>query len=233
MNKNNYFALRKIDWNTYDKYSLPAYLVNLSIDKNACILDFGCGFGQMVLALGRAGFLRVEGADINSEAISHLRSQQVTVYDLTTETSFYDAHEGRYDYVIMSHVLEHIPKDDIIKQLGLIRKLIKTGGALILMVPNAQSNTGCYWAYEDFTHHLLFTSGSLYYVLRGSGFSAVEFLDVDCIAGTTSALRRAARRFFLLLYQKKVSFWNRVTGSSFHEPSPKIFSYEIKCLARK
>ena len=118
MNKNNYFALRKIDWNTYDKYSLPAYLVNLSIDKNACILDFGCGFGQMVLALGRAGFLRVEGADINSEAISHLRSQQVTVYDLTTETSFYDAHEGRYDYVIMSHVLEHIPKDDIIKQLG-------------------------------------------------------------------------------------------------------------------
>lgn len=43
------------------------------------------------------------------------------------------------------------------------------------MMPNAQSNTDCYWAYEDFTHYTLFIAGSLLYVLREAGFTNIEF----------------------------------------------------------
>jgi hypothetical protein len=154
------------------------------------------------------------------------------VHDLTSETDFYDKNAGSYDFVIMSHVLEHFPRNEVINQLRLVRKVIKVGGVLIVMVPNAQSNTGCYWAYEDFTHHLLFTSGSLYYVLKASGFSSVEFIDTDCTAGITSLFKRAARRILLRLYRWNLGFWNKVTGSAYHAPSPQIFSYEIKALAR-
>jgi len=34
-------------------------------------------------------------------------------------------------------------------------------------------------------------------------------------------------------YKFKIDFWNKVTASYFHEPSPKIFSYEIKVMAKK
>ncbi|MGC9101323.1 MAG: hypothetical protein ACP5HC_08750 [Caldisericum sp.] len=41
------------------------------------------------------------------------------------------------------------------------------------MVRNVQSNTGAYWAYEDFSHFTLFTSGSIYYVLKMAGFDEI------------------------------------------------------------
>lgn len=101
---------------------------------------------------------------------------------------------------------------------------------MLISVPNAQSNTGCYWAYEDWTHTTLFTSGSIYYVLKSAGFNNVEFIDRDCTLGQNS-LKRFLKKYFLKLYILNKSFWNKVTSSSYHEPSPKIFSYEIKVKA--
>ena len=232
MDSDDYFALRNIGSRSYEGFALPGYLSGVLANPDARILDFGCGFGQMLSALKQIGFSNIEGADINTAAISHLRERQLTAHDLSIETDFYDTHAESYDFVIMSHVLEHFPKGEVINQLRMVRKVIKAGGALIVMVPNAQSNTGCYWAYEDFTHTLLFTSGSLYYVLKSSGFSSVEFIDIDCTAGTASSLKRAARRLLLRLYRWNLGFWNKVTGSAYHASSPQIFSYEIKALAR-
>ncbi|HEX5000807.1 MAG TPA: class I SAM-dependent methyltransferase [Terriglobia bacterium] len=232
MTSDNYFLLRRINADHYTAARAPAYLMNALRDRNAAILDFGCGFGQLIADLQARGYTRVEGADVSPEAISHLRDRRVTVHDLTEETDFYESRGGAYDYVIMSHVLEHFPKDAIINQLKRIRQLLKPGGALLVMAPNAQAHTGAYWAYEDFTHHTLFTTGSLYFVLMAAGFRSVEFLDPDCTADVRSPLKRAARKVLLRIYRFNVAFWNRVTGSAFHAPSPQIFSYEIKALAR-
>jgi hypothetical protein len=109
--------------------------------------------------------------------------------------------------------------------------VLKIGGQLIVMVPNAQSNTGCYWAYEDFTHSTLFTAGSLYYVLCAAGFSQVEFIDIDCTAGM-KPFKKLMKKCLLGLYIFHFGFWNKVTASAFHSPSPQIFSYEIKAIAR-
>ncbi|MBL0306338.1 MAG: hypothetical protein IPQ25_09965 [Chitinophagaceae bacterium] len=80
----------------------------------------------------------------------------------------------------MSHVLEHIEKEKIIDTLIHIRKnLLKKGGVFLLMVPNAQSYTGAYWRYEDFTHNIMFTAGSCIYVLKAAGFENIEFIDPD------------------------------------------------------
>jgi hypothetical protein len=86
--------------------------------------------------------------------------------------------------------------------------------------------------YEDFTHTTLFTAGSLKYVLIGSGFTSVEFLDPKCIAGL-SWWKRNKKLFFTRLYEINLNFWNRVTSSSFHVPSPRIYSFELKAKARK
>ena len=105
------------------------------------------------------------------------------------------------------------------------------GASLLIMVPNAQSNTGCYWAYEDFTHTTLFTAGSLYFVLKAAGFDTVQFLDPDGLVGSRPGFKQP-RAFFLFIYKMNIRFWNLVTASSFHQPSPQIFSYELKALAK-
>lgn len=227
-----YFQLRNIDLHTYDGYKLPVYLAEILSNPNQRILDFGCGFGQLITALTISGFNNIEGADINQVAIESLRARQITVHNLSIETNFYNEYAEKFDFVIMSHVLEHIPKDQVISLLISIRKLLKPNGGLITMVPNAQSNTGCYWAYEDFTHHLLFTGGSLSYVLQAAGFSEIQFLDVDCLIGSTG-VKKLLRQLLLWIYKFNYNFWNKVTASSFHRPSPQIFSYELKALARK
>jgi len=130
----------------------------------------------------------------------------------------------------MSHVLEHIPKDQTISTLSAIRSMLSDVGHFIVMVPNAQSATGVYWRYEDFTHHLLFTAGSLRYALLSAGFEKIEFPDQKCLKGL-STFGKIKRHLMLQLYEWKVNFWNRATASSFHKPSPRIFSFEVKAKA--
>ena len=138
----------------------------------------------------------------------------------------------RYDYVLMSHVLEHLPKEYIVPMLQKIREeILAVEEALCIMVPNAQSNTDCYWAYEDFTHYTLFTAGSLFYVLREDGFTAIEFLDHDGL-GNSTGWKKFVKRLLLKAYIKNKLFWNKVTGSAYHQPSPMIFTWELKCLAK-
>jgi len=221
---NNYFASRGVSPDYYENNRLPAYYEQiLPANKHASILDFGCGFGQIMRALQSRGYTNVKGYDIEPAAVNHCRSSGLDV-------SVSQPKNDRFDLIILSHVLEHIDKKQIISQLRTIKSMLNNGGALFLCVPNAQSNTGCYWAYEDFTHNTLFTAGSLLYVLQQAEFEPIEFIDVDCVSGV-SLLKKLAKKILLYMYISNFRFWNKVTNSSFHSPSPQIFSYEIKALA--
>ena len=109
---------------------------------------------------------------------------------------------------------------------------LKENGRLFIAVPNAQSNTGCYWRYEDFTHHTLFTAGSLLFVLRQAGYSKMQIYDKDCLLGL-DGWKKIIRKILLSLYRSNNKFWNKVTASSYHSPSPVVNSYEIKMIAEK
>lgn len=232
MDYGSYFEYRRVDPTDYRNFKLPVYLKNvLGRNLNIRVLDFGGGFGQMSNAMRGAGYKNVELLDISPPALAHSRSIGLTCYD-GNEPGFYEAHQETYDFVILSHVVEHFPKDDAIAILTKIRGVLKPGGGIIVMVPNAQSHTGAYWAYEDFTHYTMFTSGSLYYVLRAAGFREVVFLDPDCLEDSIG-YKRFFRKILIKLYRANYLFWNKVTGSSTHIASPLIFSYEVKALGRR
>lgn len=228
-----YFRHRNVAGSSYADYRLPPYLAPLvPADRRTAILDIGCGFGQMLGALRAAGYSALAGVDLSAEAVAFCREQGLAVEQCADLCEFCRRSNRRYDFIIMSHVLEHLAKEQIIETLQAVRsELLAPGGSLLVMVPNAQSNTGCYWRYEDFTHTTLFTAGSLHYVLKAAGFASVEFVDPDGTAGNPWPVK-LVRRFLLAVYRLKLRFWNRVTRSAFHRPSPQIFTYEVKALAR-
>lgn len=229
----HYFINRQVYPEFYKDFSLPSYFLNnLPCDPTTRILDIGCGLGQTMSALGKLGY-QVDGVDIDEEAISFCRANGLNVTKINDIIEYATSSNNvEYDFIIMSHVLEHIEKPKIIATMTAIKQnLLSSRGQLLIMVPNAQANTGCYWAYEDFTHTTLFTAGSLYYVLKAAGFETIVFLDPYCLENLSS-LKKLIKKIFLKIYILKINFWNRATSSYFHKPSPQIFSYEIKVLTK-
>ncbi|WP_395001658.1 class I SAM-dependent methyltransferase [uncultured Helicobacter sp.] len=238
-----YFEARNVASEFYADYKLPAYFEEVveGLDFGARVLDFGCGFGQTLYALKNKHFvwksskwgggqeINVFGIDINPKAIAHCQSQGIESKVVENILEFFPAQ--KFDLIITTHCLEHLPKDSIIPILAHFREhCLAQGGKLFIAVPNAQSHTGCYWAYEDFTHTTLFTAGSLIYALKMAGFSDVIIIDKDALAGS-SRLKKLVRKVFLKLYKLQYRFWNKITASATHSPSPDVFSYEIKALA--
>jgi len=226
-----YFNLRNV---VEGPYVLPGYLdAALPECRNLRILDIGCGLGSFLQELVVRGYTDVTGVDISDESINACLCKGLNVKKINSLEDYCRTSDLDFDFILMSHVLEHIEKSQIVETLIFIREnLLSPEGSIFLMVPNAQSNTGCYWAYEDFTHQTLFTAGSLSFVLSMAGFASVTFVDPDGLAETPSYLRWL-KLFLLKIYKTNIWFWNRVTNSSYHEPSPQIHTYELKVLAKE
>jgi len=228
-----YFSFRNVDAACYDRYVIPAYLRGaLPPERDAAILDIGCGLGQFLKALRREGYSGARGVDLSAEAVSHCQGEGLSVSRVDDLCAFCREAGERFDFIVMSHVIEHLEKSQIVETLAAIRQhLLKEGGALMVMTPNAQSLTGCYWAYEDFTHTTIFTAGSLYFVLKSAGFREVVFVDPLGTVGS-SAPGRALKHLLIAAHRWRLAFWHFVTDSSFHKGSPQIFTFELKALAR-
>lgn len=229
--KYKYFEFRKISPEMYKNMKVPLWIKNEIKNREWKILDFGCGFGGLIKALIKEGYRNVYGVDIEKTALNYCLNLGLAVKEIKEEFDE-NPFDFKFDVVIINHVIEHIEKNKIIDFLAKIKEiLLAPGGILLVAVPNAMSNTNCYWAYEDFTHTTLFTAGSLYYVLRSAGFENVEFLDIDCTLDC-SVYKKLVKKFLLKLYKVNKLFWNKVTGSSYHIGDfPLIFSHEIKCKA--
>lgn len=234
----DYFSARKVNPQSYAHPCYPGWIKQqLKGDTRLRILDIGCGLGQTMSVLRHDGFCNIQGLDACRESLSFCQSAGLTVQfcDLNAglpEKS--DTFSPPFDIVLLNHVLEHLEKGKIVDILRQIRQLLRPDtGRLLLSVPNAQANTAAYWAYEDFTHTTLFTSGSLYYVGTLAGFSSIEFVDIDCTAGMGrwyDPILWILRKSFLPLYRANRFFWNVVTSSPYHAASPPIYSYEIKAV---
>ena len=229
----SYFNARGLSSDSYAQYRLPPYLENLlpPVDEQPFILDIGCGYGQFLRELRTRGYDKIRGIDVEDEAVAHGNSIGLEIVKIRSVQEYAKESMGVYDLIVMSHILEHIEKKNIIPTLESVRSMLSAKGWLVLMVPNAQSNTGCYWAYEDFTHHTIFTSGSITYVLKMAGFREIQFIDIACTAGLNWP-KKTFRLLFLMLYRLQRQFWNKVTCSAYHAPSPIVLSYEIKARAR-
>ncbi len=227
----DYFSKRAVSICDAVSSGIPSYLRPVLPSRQARILDIGCGTGRLLSALKLEGFEHLHGVDISDQAVEICRSKGLAVEPIGSIQEIRPKDVGdRFDLVVLSHVLEHIPKEGAIPSLRHIRQeVMSKDGSLIVIVPNAQSRTGSYWAYEDFTHYTLYTSGSLRYVLLSAGFMSIDFLDPKCIADTRPILR-PLKTFLLFLYETRMRFWNKVTSSSFHASSPCIYSFEIKAL---
>lgn len=145
-------------------------------DKEAAILEIGPGLGAMIGHLHtRCLYRNIKAVDVSPEVVQACNKVLPGSTELTMNTAaFLQDRPGEFDLILMLHVLEHVPKDEVMPLLKVIRRALRANGKLVAEVPNiAHPVTGAYNRYHDFTHTIGFTDQSLGFVLRNSGFQDV------------------------------------------------------------
>lgn len=183
------------DSSIYDEYiPYATYIVKTVFPQNKeiKILDAGCGIGGFVKVCIDSGYTHVEGIDISEDsvAVAHkaglLQVKHGDIFDYLKQLT-----DNTLDVILCLDVIEHFQREDAIRLLHEIFRLLRKGGTIVLHVPNAEGIFGSKVRYSDYTHEMAFTSRSLFQLLRFIGFdSPTCFEDKPIVHGFKSMVRR-------------------------------------------
>jgi SAM-dependent methyltransferase len=159
------------------------------------LLEVGCGAGMYLDLMRALGWKRVVGVDFSETAIRSAR-EELKLEAYCGELSGVGLEANSFDAVSLSHTLEHIPNP--LAFLAELRRLMKPGGRLAIVVPNLESTCARvyekYWMALDPPRHVVdFTSGSLRLALERAGFG-VESISTSPASARDIALVSNSRR---------------------------------------
>jgi SAM-dependent methyltransferase len=162
------------------------YVIGLVPKEAQYILDIGCGAGDNGEILKEMGYV-VDGITISDEEKHAAQKIMRNVFVHNVEQGLPSAITGKYDVIILSHVLEHICYPQ--KLLKDIQQILNPGGFLIIALPNLMHFRSRWelmrgnFEYQeygiwDFTHFRWYTYRSGKKLLEQSGYT-VEHSDVS------------------------------------------------------
>lgn len=125
------------------------------VPEDATVLDIGCDRGYFIRNIQAAEKWAADlggRADELGEQIKFVQSDGLRL-DTVIPTSHFDT-------VFMSNYLEHLrSRDDVIRQLRVVRELLRPGGRALILQPNIRFTGARYWDFID--HHTALTDASL------------------------------------------------------------------------
>jgi 2-polyprenyl-3-methyl-5-hydroxy-6-metoxy-1,4-benzoquinol methylase len=161
----------------YEQTVLPSF----PVDKEARILDVGCGMGFLLLALKKAGYKNISGVDTDKQQVDACIANGLPVQLVTDTIAYLNEQPGAYNVITAFDVLEHVPPPVQINFLKSILNALSSNGSFLVTVPNANSALASRNRYIDYTHHVLFTEVSLDFVLYNAGFREIQIRPFDYV----------------------------------------------------
>jgi len=160
-------------------------------ERNAAILELGCGHGALLYALQQAGYRNARGVDGSHEQVVAAAALGIGgVSEGDVVATLHATPDASLDVVVAFDLIEHFTKDEMILLVDEVRRVLKPGGRWIIHAPNAEGPFGGRMRHWDFTHELALTRTSVDQLLRASGFSQVAcFEDRPVPHGLKSLIR--------------------------------------------
>ncbi|MEM1589200.1 MAG: class I SAM-dependent methyltransferase [Candidatus Bathyarchaeia archaeon] len=197
------YAQANEDWGMLKEIMAYLFLPHLPADKQAPILEVGCGRGNFLKFLSEEGYQNFLGVDISPEAVGfcqrYITDRVLLIEDLQT---FLREHRGQFEAIVMLDVLEHIPKAEVVSVGYCLREALTEGGRLIVKTLNAANP----WAWllfgSDLTHEQIFSEISLREWCLSVGFSKVNLFPHNLPAkGLKRRLRLTGRSIVHKMYR--------------------------------
>jgi 2-polyprenyl-3-methyl-5-hydroxy-6-metoxy-1,4-benzoquinol methylase len=164
----------------------------LPTDRDARILDVGCGHGGLVYWLSQRGYRNAEGIDLSAEQVATAERLGVGNVRQGDITDYLSSRNGSYDALILRDVIEHFSRDEILEILRVARGALRPGGTIIVQVPNAESPFFGRIRYGDFTHEIAFSASSLVQVLQVAGYHRIRLRSTNPVVRSLPSLGRVA-----------------------------------------
>lgn len=144
-----------------------------ALPDDAAVLDVGCGSGEILDALKKAGYSNICGMDPSAASVDRLHKRGIDGFVGNIFDDALPAHASKYDLVISTAVIEHIY--DLHGYLRAINTYLKDGsGYIMLDAPAIEKIDQCIWPLANhFNHEHInyFSKISLNNLLMTEGFA--------------------------------------------------------------
>ena len=151
----------------------------LPMHKNAAILDIGFGGGWFIAACVKLGYTNISGADFDIANKSHVHDWKkgaIQLHEIENDIGDYlSQRPEQYEFIHMSHVIEHIPKYSLLWVVDAIFRALKKDGMLLLRTPNMEGPTPNSSLYVTLAHEYGFAGSNLKSLLDICGFDDITF----------------------------------------------------------
>jgi ubiquinone/menaquinone biosynthesis C-methylase UbiE len=119
---------------------IAQYLNKMKVNKNAKIIDIGCGTGELLKYLENEGYNSLYGNDISDEMI---KIAQTKVKNCTFYLGSINKAEinSKFDFIIITEVLHHIP--DLQNTFKTLKSLLSKKGKIVFLEPSSE------WFFEN------------------------------------------------------------------------------------
>jgi 2-polyprenyl-3-methyl-5-hydroxy-6-metoxy-1,4-benzoquinol methylase len=161
-------------------------------NRSASLLDLGCGCGEVMYTFEKSGFQNVEGVDLCQEELDQARLfVRGQLHHMDVFENLRARADQSVDVITALNLVEHLPKASLPDFFKEVRRVLKSGGSFIAMIPNAISPFGASTRYWDLTHETAFTPNNFRQLAALVGLSPrVDFRECAPVPhGPVSTLR--------------------------------------------
>jgi SAM-dependent methyltransferase len=153
------------------------YAEHLPSSKDAAILDIGYGNGWFMAACLKLGYRNVSGAEFNPDAKPYLRDWGVKLHRIHKDIGeFLQGQRETYDFIHLSHVIEHIPKYSLLWVVDSLYYALQPNGTVFLRTPNMEGPAPTSSYFVTLGHEYGFAGANLESLLHICGFDDVQFV---------------------------------------------------------
>jgi SAM-dependent methyltransferase len=128
------------------------------------VLDIGCGIGRNLVNLDRHGV----GVDHNATSVELARERGCTAFTTKDFPGSEYARPGRFDSLLLAHVVEHMSQDEAAELVGEYLGFVRPGGQVVLIAPQEAGYR------TDSTHVEFMDSGKLQQIARSQGIEVTR-----------------------------------------------------------
>lgn len=189
------------------KQVVETYIDPLNLDKNAKILDLGCGPGYFLDEMKERGYTDVTGVTLSPGDQQTCRDKGHTIkgYDLSFLPQVDGYYDESVDFIFLRHALEHSPYP--IFSLMEYNRVLKQGSKMYIEVPAPD----CDRKHEfNLNHYSIMGHNQLAALLVRCGFNIDSFNNLDFeVAGPVpvtdenpEGLQKFQEKFYCIMVTK-------------------------------